>query len=201
MQTDMPEVCADFQRIGQQLGATTATSRTSSSRSNAAGCTCFRRGRPSGPRPRPCGSLSTWSRKASSRRRRWRGSSRPTSTSSCALRSTRPRSRAPRRSSTDSTPRPARPLGRPCSTADTAVEWVDRGEKVILVRIETSPDDFHGMAVSQGIITARGGATSHAAVVARQIGKPCVAGSSDLLVDYAGKQAHCSVTGTEFKEE
>src|SRR5262245_52635102 len=56
------------------------------------------------------------------------------------------------------------------------------------------------MAVSQGIITARGGATSHAAVVARQIGKPCVAGSADLLVDYAGKQAKCNVTGTEFKQ-
>src|SRR6187200_1548544 len=56
------------------------------------------------------------------------------------------------------------------------------------------------MAVAEGIITARGGATSHAAVVARQIGKPCVAGSSDLLVDYAGKQAHCNVTGTQFKE-
>ena len=84
--------------------------------------------------------------------------------------------------------------------ADVAVEWVHRGERVILVRIETSPDDFHGMAVSQGIITARGGATSHAAVVARQIGKPCVAGSADLMIDYAGKQAHCNVTGTEFKE-
>ncbi len=56
------------------------------------------------------------------------------------------------------------------------------------------------MAVSQGIITARGGATSHAAVVARQIGKPCVAGSADLIVDYGGKQAHCNVTGVEFKE-
>ena len=95
---------------------------------------------------------------------------------------------------------PGAAVGRAVFDADTAVEWVDRGEKVILVRIETSPDDFHGMAVSQGIITARGGATSHAAVVARQIGKPCVAGSSDLLVDYAGKQAHCNVTGTEFKE-
>ena len=80
---------------------------------------------------------------------------------------------------------PGAAVGRAVFDADTAVEWVDRGEKVILVRIETSPDDFHGMAVSQGIITARGGATSHAAVVARQIGKPCVAGSSDLMVDYA----------------
>ena len=92
------------------------------------------------------------------------------------------------------------PSGRAVFDADTAVEWVERGEPVILVRIETSPDDFHGMAVSQGIITARGGATSHAAVVARQIGKPCVAGSADLLVDYANKQAVCNVTGTEFKE-
>jgi pyruvate,orthophosphate dikinase len=95
---------------------------------------------------------------------------------------------------------PGAAVGRAVFDADTAVEWVNNGEKVILVRIETSPDDFHGMAVAQGIITARGGATSHAAVVARQIGKPCVAGSADLLVDYAGKQAHCNVTGTEFKE-
>ena len=95
---------------------------------------------------------------------------------------------------------PGAAVGRAVFDADTAVEWVERGEKVILVRIETSPDDFHGMAVAQGIITARGGATSHAAVVARQIGKPCVAGSADLIVDYAGKQAHCNVTGTDFKE-
>ena len=95
---------------------------------------------------------------------------------------------------------PGAAVGRAVFDADDAVEWVERGEKVILVRIETSPDDFHGMAVSQGIITARGGATSHAAVVARQIGKPCVAGSADLVVDYAGKQAHCDVTGTQFKQ-
>ncbi len=95
---------------------------------------------------------------------------------------------------------PGAAVGRAVFDADDAVEWVNRGEPVILVRIETSPDDFHGMAVSQGIITARGGATSHAAVVARQIGKPCVAGSADLIVDYAGKQAHCNVTGTDFKE-
>ncbi len=95
---------------------------------------------------------------------------------------------------------PGAAVGRAVFDADTAVEWVNRGEKVILVRIETSPDDFHGMAVAEGIITARGGATSHAAVVARQIGKPCVAGSSDLIVDYANQQAHCNVTGTEFKE-
>jgi pyruvate,orthophosphate dikinase len=95
---------------------------------------------------------------------------------------------------------PGAAVGRAVFDADDAVEWVNRGEKVILVRVETSPDDFHGMAVSQGIITARGGATSHAAVVARQIGKPCVAGSSDLLVDYKAKGATCQVTGQTFKE-
>ena len=95
---------------------------------------------------------------------------------------------------------PGAAVGRAVFDADTAVEWVEKGEKVILVRIETSPDDFHGMAVAQGIITARGGATSHAAVVARQIGKPCVAGSADLAVDYATKSASCSRTGIDFKE-
>ncbi|HET7473972.1 MAG TPA: pyruvate, phosphate dikinase [Candidatus Limnocylindrales bacterium] len=95
---------------------------------------------------------------------------------------------------------PGAAVGRAVFDADDAVEWVNRGEKVILVRVETSPDDFHGMAVSQGIITARGGATSHAAVVARQIGKPCVAGSSDLLIDYKAKGATCQVTGQTFKE-
>ncbi|MFL5778200.1 MAG: putative PEP-binding protein, partial [Chloroflexota bacterium] len=95
---------------------------------------------------------------------------------------------------------PGAAVGRAVFDADDAVEWVNRGEKVILVRIETSPDDFHGMAVAQGIITARGGATSHAAVVARQIGKPCVAGSSDLIVEYGSKAAHCDRTGIEFKE-
>jgi len=95
---------------------------------------------------------------------------------------------------------PGAAVGRAVFDADTAVEWVDRGEKVILVRIETSPDDFHGMAVAEGIITARGGATSHAAVVARQIGKPCVAGSAALDVDYKDKSAACSITGIDFDE-
>ena len=95
---------------------------------------------------------------------------------------------------------PGAAVGRAVFDADTAVEWVGRGEKVILVRIETSPDDFHGMAVAEGIITARGGATSHAAVVARQIGKPCVAGSAALDVDYGDKSASCSITGIDFAE-
>ena len=80
------------------------------------------------------------------------------------------------------------------------MEWVGRGEQVVLVRIETSPDDFHGMAVAQGILTARGGATSHAAVVARQIGKPCVAGCAELVVDYRTGRARSTESGLEFGE-
>ena len=95
---------------------------------------------------------------------------------------------------------PGAAVGRAVFSADTAVEWVDRGEKVVLVRVETSPDDFHGMAVAQGILTARGGATSHAAVVARQIGKPCVAGCAELVVDYATKSARSNDTGVAFAE-
>ena len=95
---------------------------------------------------------------------------------------------------------PGAAVGRAVFTADDAVDWVGRGEKVVLVREETAPDDFHGMAVAQGILTARGGATSHAAVVARQIGKPCVAGSAELHVDSGAKVAKSSVSGLEFGE-
>jgi pyruvate, orthophosphate dikinase len=69
--------------------------------------------------------------------------------------------------------------------ADDAVELAEKGEKVILVRIETSPEDIGGMDAAQGILTARGGRTSHAAVVARGMGKCCVAGCSDITINYA----------------
>ncbi|HEX7474066.1 MAG TPA: pyruvate, phosphate dikinase [Candidatus Limnocylindrales bacterium] len=95
---------------------------------------------------------------------------------------------------------PGAAVGRAVFSADDAVAWVHRGERVVLVRIETSPDDFHGMAVAQGILTARGGATSHAAVVARQIGKPCVAGCAELVVDYATGTAHSTDSGASFGE-
>jgi pyruvate,orthophosphate dikinase len=95
---------------------------------------------------------------------------------------------------------PGAAVGRAVFSADTAVEWAARGERVVLVRIETSPDDFHGMAVAQGILTARGGATSHAAVVARQIGKPCVAGCAELVIDYGAKTARSTDSGVSFKE-
>jgi pyruvate,orthophosphate dikinase len=95
---------------------------------------------------------------------------------------------------------PGAAVGRAVFTADDAVEWVARGEKVVLIREETAPDDFHGMAVAQGILTARGGATSHAAVVARQIGKPCVAGSAELHVDAEAKVARSNVSNLEIHE-
>ena len=80
---------------------------------------------------------------------------------------------------------PGAASGKIVLDADTAKLMGDRGERVILVRIETSPEDFHGMVAAQGVLTARGGMTSHAAVVARGMGKPCVAGCSALEVDYA----------------
>ena len=95
---------------------------------------------------------------------------------------------------------PGAAVGRAVFSADDAVDWVAKGEKVVLVRVETSPDDFHGMVPAQGILTARGGATSHAAVVARQIGKPCVAGCSELLVDYGSRTAKSSLSGLSFGE-
>ena len=93
---------------------------------------------------------------------------------------------------------PGAAVGKAVFNADRAFEMANQGEKVILVRIETSPDDFHGMAAAQGVLTARGGATSHAAVVARQIGKPCVAGCASLVIDYGARSA--KVNGLGFSE-
>lgn len=82
---------------------------------------------------------------------------------------------------------PGAAVGRAVFNADDAVEWASRGEKVMLIRIETSPEDIAGMDAAQGIITARGGMTSHAAVVARGMGTPCVSGSADIKIDYVSK--------------
>ncbi len=95
---------------------------------------------------------------------------------------------------------PGAAVGRAVFHYRDAVDWAGRGERVILVREETSPDDFPGMAVAEGILTAKGGATSHAAIVARQIGKPCVAGSEELHVDADAKHARSTVTGLEIHE-
>ncbi|MBI5214490.1 MAG: pyruvate, phosphate dikinase [Ignavibacteriae bacterium] len=80
---------------------------------------------------------------------------------------------------------PGAATGRVVFNAPDAEEWKKRGEKIILTRIETSPEDIKGMDASEGILTARGGMTSHAALVARQMGKVCVAGCSVLNIDYA----------------
>ena len=93
---------------------------------------------------------------------------------------------------------PGAACGRVVFFADEAEEWKNRGEKVVLVRQETSPEDLRGMHVSEGILTARGGMTSHAAVVARGMGKCCVSGAGDVVVDYQKRQF--SVGDTVIKE-
>ena len=93
---------------------------------------------------------------------------------------------------------PGAATGSVVFTADRAVELANGGRKVILVRRETSPEDIHGMAVAQGILTSRGGMTSHAAVVARGMGKPCVAGCEAIKVDE--RKAQFTVNGMVFKE-
>ena len=82
---------------------------------------------------------------------------------------------------------PGAACGRIVFTAEDAIEWSNRKEKVVLVRLETSPEDIEGMAHSQGILTVRGGMTSHAAVVARGMGTCCVSGCGDIVMDEANK--------------
>lgn len=82
---------------------------------------------------------------------------------------------------------PGAAVGRAVFCAEDAEAWAAKGEKVILIRNETSPEDIGGMHASQGVITARGGMTSHAAVVARGMGTPCVSGSTDITIDYKTK--------------
>jgi pyruvate,orthophosphate dikinase len=82
---------------------------------------------------------------------------------------------------------PGAAVGKAVFDSRTAVAWAAAGEKVILVRRETNPDDLHGMIAAEGVLTSRGGKTSHAAVVARGMGKTCVCGAEDLEVDTAGK--------------
>lgn len=81
---------------------------------------------------------------------------------------------------------PGAATGKVVLDAEKAKEWTDNGEKVVLVRLETSPEDIEGMHLSEGILTARGGMTSHAAVVARGMGTPCVAGCGDIVFNETG---------------
>ncbi len=82
---------------------------------------------------------------------------------------------------------PGAASGKIVFNAEEAVEMAHRGEKVVLVRVETSPEDLRGMIAAEGILTARGGVSSHAALVARQMGKVCVCGASNLVIDYGKK--------------
>ena len=93
---------------------------------------------------------------------------------------------------------PGAACGKIVFTADDAVEWAERGEKVILVRLETSPEDITGMKSAEGILTVRGGMTSHAAVVARGMGTCCVSGCGDITMDEENKRF--TLAGKEYHE-
>ncbi|MBR4543353.1 MAG: pyruvate, phosphate dikinase [Lachnospiraceae bacterium] len=93
---------------------------------------------------------------------------------------------------------PGAACGRVVFSAEDAEEWASRGEKVVLVRLETSPEDITGMKVSQGILTVRGGMTSHAAVVARGMGTCCVSGCGDIAMDEENKKF--TLAGKEYHE-
>ncbi len=93
---------------------------------------------------------------------------------------------------------PGAATGQVVFFADDAAEWAEKGKKVILVRVETSPEDLSGMDAARGILTARGGMTSHAAVVARGMGKCCVSGAGGVSISY--KKRTMTIEGKEFKE-
>ena len=93
---------------------------------------------------------------------------------------------------------PGAACGKVVFTAEDAATWAEKGEKVVLVRLETSPEDITGMKAAQGILTVRGGMTSHAAVVARGMGTCCVSGCGDIIMDEANKKF--TLAGTTFHE-
>ena len=95
---------------------------------------------------------------------------------------------------------PGAAVGKIVFDTEEAAERGSKGEKVILVRIETCPDDIHGMIASQGVLTLRGGMTSHAAVVAKGMGKPCVAGAEDLKIDLKNETI-TTTDGTVYKKD
>src|SRR5918912_4029657 len=93
---------------------------------------------------------------------------------------------------------PGAASGRIYLNAERAVEAAGKGERVLLVRNETSPEDLRGMIAAEGILTAKGGVSSHAALVARQMGKVCVCGASALQIDYSKKTV--AVNGSTYSE-
>ena len=95
---------------------------------------------------------------------------------------------------------PGAAVGKIVFDTEEAAQRGEAGEKVILVRVETCPDDIHGMAVAQGVLTLRGGATSHAAVVAKGMGKPCVSGCEDIKIDLANETL-TAADGTVYRKD
>src|SRR6266550_3632316 len=93
---------------------------------------------------------------------------------------------------------PGAASGKIYLNAERAVIAAEKGEQVLLVRVETSPEDLRGMIAAEGILTSRGGVSSHAALVARQMGKVCVCGAAKLDIDYGGKTV--TVDGQTFSE-
>ena len=182
-------VYEQLQAVARRSSTAYATCRTSSSRSSTAGCSCCRRATASAP---------AWRRFASP-------------SSSCEAGMITPQEALMRvepeqlnqllrpifsRQGRDAAVREGRVLAKGLAAgpgaatgvvafnAGDAEAWKAEGKQVLLVRIETSPDDIRGMAVSEGVLTARGGMTSHAALVARQMGKVCVVGCEELDIDY-----------------
>ena len=131
--------------------------------------------------------------------RRPSSATRPTNWTSSWPRSSRPRPRRPPRCIARGLPAgPGAGSGKVYLNAERAVEAAEKGEKVLLVRNETSPEDLRGMIAAEGILTAKGGVSSHAALVARQMGKVCVCGAGALQIDYTAKTV--TADGTVYKE-
>ena len=183
-----PDVYDELMAVRQTLEPSCATCRTSSSPSRRAASSCSRRATASAPASPPSASPSTWPTRGSSRRTRRSCASSRSSSTSCCGRSSAPsdKHKAVEEGRVKAKGLPAGPgaaTGRVVFNAQDAVAWAGRGEKVLLVRDFTSPDDIRGMDAAQGILTAQGGMTSHAALVARQMGKVCIVGCGALDID------------------
>ena len=185
---------------GRRSRSTSRTCRTSSSPSKTASRLHAPDAQRQAHRPWPRSS-SRWTcaRRSSSTGRPPSCATRRTSSISCWRRSsTWLKPRRPRSSRPACRPVPARRPARSIFNADRAVAAAERKEQVLLVRVETSPEDLRGMIAAEGILTARGGVSSHAALVARQMGKVCVCGAAALEVDYQARTV--KVDGQTFKE-
>ena len=185
MEEAMPEVYERAPaRSARRWRSTTGTCRTSSSPSQQGKLYMLQTRNGKRTAAAACASPWTWPTRADRPEGGGAcGSIRPRSTSCCTRRSTPRRKRTLIGKGLPASPGAA--SGAVVFNADEAESRAAKGEAVILVRIETSPEDIHGMHAAQGILTTRGGMTSHAAVVARGMGRPCVAGAGGISVDYS----------------